>query len=447
MKKIRFIMVCILAVLATLISEDVLAITCEYEYQYVLKDNGSIDKSATAYNGETVSFEINNGQPSINFKNWKSGQTTCPDYVVKKLTNVSGGFMCIGATKTYSYWGFDAGIDWESNEAKDAREFLDLGICAGGTATKVFKNYTPENPSKPPIVCEYDGFNLNIDPDSHALSADSTQNNISYNYIYDVDGGLNDEWFHDDGTLGKCLSVLVCFDKSIPPVSNHQTGDYSPGTMNYTVYMDELHVPKNEYGDGDCEKVSYSGGATEKIPEKQEHDCTTYYNRIGELRTLYSALGTAKKNGTDSLSMYNEVEQKSYLLKKMCESAYAGFDYSYGCVKACVGYEAELAVIKSENGFGVGTAGGSSSCSFSQRITNWIFKIVKWFRYLVPILLIVLSVMDFIKAIASNSEDEIRKVGAKFVKRLIVAAIIFVLPLILEFLLGIFGISANNYCL
>ena len=62
-------------------------------------------------------------------------------------------------------------------------------------------------------------------------------------------------------------------------------------------------------------------------------------------------------------------------------------------------------------------------------------------------LLIVLSVMDFIKAVASDSEDEIRKVGSKFVKRLIVAALIFILPLLLEFLLGIFNIPINDFCL
>ena len=63
------------------------------------------------------------------------------------------------------------------------------------------------------------------------------------------------------------------------------------------------------------------------------------------------------------------------------------------------------------------------------------------------ILLIVLSIMDFIKAVASDSEDEMKKVSAKFVKRLIVAALIFLIPLILEFLLGIFGIGTSDYCL
>ena len=68
-------------------------------------------------------------------------------------------------------------------------------------------------------------------------------------------------------------------------------------------------------------------------------------------------------------------------------------------------------------------------------------------RYIVPVLLIILSVLDFIKAIAADNEDEVKKVTGKFVKRLIVAVVIFLVPLFLEFLLGIFGINTNNFCL
>ena len=89
----------------------------------------------------------------------------------------------------------------------------------------------------------------------------------------------------------------------------------------------------------------------------------------------------------------------------------------------------------------------NNQCRMSSRLVAWIMKIIEWIRYIVPILLIVLSVLDFIKAVASDSDDEIRKVGAKFVKRLIVAALIFVLPLLLEFLLGIFNIPIKDFCL
>ncbi len=439
MKKVRLIIVSVISILTIFICDNVFAKTCEYEYEFLLYSDGQIDTTATAYNGEKVSFEIDDGNPSINIKNWEVGRTSCPDYVVKKLTEVSGGFLCIGTTNTYSYWSFDAGIDWESDEAADAREFVDVGLC-GSPTTKVFKNTNPEQSSTPPITCEYSGFKLEIDPDSHALSADSTQNSLALYYIYDVDGGLNDEWFYDDGTLGKCLDVLVCYDRSM------MGGGGSPTIMYYTVYMDELHVPRNEYSDDDCKKVSYSGTDESKKPNENSYKCTTYGNKIGKIRDLYTALGDAKKEGLDTPEMYVEVEKEVYSLQIMCEAAYTTFNYSSDCVKECTGLEAEIAKIKASNGID-SVNGGSNGCSISERLASWIFKIIRWIRYIVPILLIVLSIMDFIKAVASDSEDEMKKVSAKFVKRLIVAALIFLIPLILEFLLGIFGIGTSDYCL
>ena len=58
-----------------------------------------------------------------------------------------------------------------------------------------------------------------------------------------------------------------------------------------------------------------------------------------------------------------------------------------------------------------------------------------------------MTILDFMKAIASDNPDDMKKSGAKFIKRLIAAVLIFIVPLILEFLLGIFGIGTNNYCL
>jgi len=61
--------------------------------------------------------------------------------------------------------------------------------------------------------------------------------------------------------------------------------------------------------------------------------------------------------------------------------------------------------------------------------------------------LILLSILDFIKSVVSDNEDEMKKVGTKFIKRLIVSVLIFILPLILEYILGIFNIGTNDYCL
>ena len=69
-----------------------------------------------------------------------------------------------------------------------------------------------------------------------------------------------------------------------------------------------------------------------------------------------------------------------------------------------------------------------------------VYNVLKWAKYIAPALVIILSMLDFIKAIASQSDDEMKKAQGKFVKRLIVAALLFLLPFIINFMLKTFGI-------
>ncbi len=63
-----------------------------------------------------------------------------------------------------------------------------------------------------------------------------------------------------------------------------------------------------------------------------------------------------------------------------------------------------------------------------------IFNIVK---IVVPGLIIVMSTYDFIRAIAGKVEGETKKAFQKFLKRLAFAIILFFLPNLLDFLLGL----------
>lgn len=84
------------------------------------------------------------------------------------------------------------------------------------------------------------------------------------------------------------------------------------------------------------------------------------------------------------------------------------------------------------------------NCGFSDKLLAWIMNIMRWIKYLVPILLIVLSIMDFIKALSSDKEDEMKKAQKHFVTRLIVAVLIFIAPLIIEFILDKMGFGIEN---
>ena len=86
----------------------------------------------------------------------------------------------------------------------------------------------------------------------------------------------------------------------------------------------------------------------------------------------------------------------------------------------------------------------STRCGMSGRLILFIGKVVKWMKYLVPVIVIVLSIIDFIKATGADKEDEIKKAQNKFIRRLIIAALIFIMPFIIEFVLNKMGFDASG---
>lgn len=57
-----------------------------------------------------------------------------------------------------------------------------------------------------------------------------------------------------------------------------------------------------------------------------------------------------------------------------------------------------------------------------------------------PILVIIMTIIDLIKATANGGKDDLSKVGKKTVKRLIYAVLLFLIPTILNWVFSIFGV-------
>ncbi len=84
----------------------------------------------------------------------------------------------------------------------------------------------------------------------------------------------------------------------------------------------------------------------------------------------------------------------------------------------------------------------------SENLMGYINEALKYIRIFVPILLLVLVVMDFLKAAFSSTEDAMKKTQAKTIKRIVVAVIIFFIPTIVNLILNLTNdIWANiNQC-
>lgn len=84
----------------------------------------------------------------------------------------------------------------------------------------------------------------------------------------------------------------------------------------------------------------------------------------------------------------------------------------------------------------------------SEKLMGYINEALKYIRIFVPILLLVLVAMDFLKAAFSSTEDAMKKTQAKTIKRIVIAVIIFFVPTIVNLILNLTNdIWANiNQC-
>ena len=93
----------------------------------------------------------------------------------------------------------------------------------------------------------------------------------------------------------------------------------------------------------------------------------------------------------------------------------------------------------------------TNECGLGQDMTGWLIRILKIFRYIAPIIVIILSIVDYIGAISAAEDDAMKKAGARLGKRILILIIFFLLPSLIQFILNTFNVpgfdSSNPYCL
>ena len=77
----------------------------------------------------------------------------------------------------------------------------------------------------------------------------------------------------------------------------------------------------------------------------------------------------------------------------------------------------------------------------------WLLQqVLNYIRILGPILVVILSSIDFAKSIMANDDDSMKKAQKKLMIRLILAVALFLVPTLVTVLLNIFGITTNETC-
>jgi hypothetical protein len=209
---------------------------------------------------------------------------------------------------------------------------------------------------------------------------------------------------------GKCPKFYVCAKRSIdiwPP-------KIPPFAYEYHLFTDSMDAANNNY-------TCKGGFFTQTEIVDASVSCPAYDKLISELVEEYVS---------ESKEEYKKTKDR---VINLCKSVMGQNDYMSSCVQSCLGLNDTLAIIETkiieENG----------NCVFSKRLVDWIMNILRWIKYIVPVLLIVLSILDFIKAMAGEKDDELKKAQKHFTIRLIAAALIFLMPFILEFIFDKMG--------
>lgn len=83
------------------------------------------------------------------------------------------------------------------------------------------------------------------------------------------------------------------------------------------------------------------------------------------------------------------------------------------------------------------TMAGIGFCTKTANIWQIVGYVLLVFKVAIPILLIIFGIIDLGKAVIASKEDEIKKATGSLVRRAIAAVVIFLLPTIVTFVMGI----------
>ena len=275
-------------------------------------------------------------------------------------------------------------------------------------------------------TCTYDDFKIIFSDKGTALEVDPPtvmKSGAGYviSYTYELDESLTQSTAVEPG---KCENVTRC-------VINSSANGYGPvggSAATYRIFSDSM--PRDN--DPECKEFAIHPNPTSEDISEESGDnsvCRTYNNLFIEMEEKYKEC-----NNTDC-NIYSIAKEK---LKGLCHNVVENRDFNDSCLIKCLDLNQDI-YDKIE---GNKSSSNDENCGLTTRMLVWINNIVKWVKYILPVIVIVLGILDFIKAVGSDKEDDMKKAQGKFMKRLIAAALVFIVPLILEFILEKMGFNS-----
>ena len=224
---------------------------------------------------------------------------------------------------------------------------------------------------------------------------------------------INDVRANEFSLIDKNLLEEVCYDKSV----KCETVKYSGSDISKENLLSS------------CDKFSTMFNDVTKSYEEYLK-CGEYID--GAPNSKKASIAACKSKALSKVNYYTDI------MTKTCNSILQNQSVSSndGCADSCLN---SIEIMKSLKSKYIKQEDYSATCGFSQNLIGWIDNILNIVKYILPVLVIILGIIDFIRAIASDKDDEMKKAQGRFVKRLIAAALAFIIPFIIVFVLEKFG--------
>ena len=239
---------------------------------------------------------------------------------------------------------------------------------------------------------------------------------------------------------GKCDSTLLVFKY----FNNSDQRYHFKALFNDTYKNEAIKTMQSSFGSGQYKELEYKWVEFDKDESTApsynfEYKCKKYDSIYENIKNSAESYKNCNSKGTQCSKAYQD-----YILNKNDIKNYCDIQFQYGdtmdsCVQKCLKLNEDIESLGIENN------NSNGECGLSGNIIKWIKNILKWIKYILPVLVIILGIIYFIKAIASGSDDEMKKAQGRFIKRLIAAALLFLVPALIEFIINVFNIE-STFC-
>ena len=239
--------------------------------------------------------------------------------------------------------------------------------------------------------------------------------------LYEMDKILMSSEVQTASALEMCPDLYICN-------ISRNTG------FDYKIYYSDMASDNIDETQDRCENISCQNSNSDycKPGSSESKFCIGY----SELKNKLDKLNDEHKTDPNNLQKATEYDKQKQVMKTYCRNVLQKLNATNSCTDNCLAF---LNTLSEKEMPDIG------ECGFSGELMAWIRNIIKYMKYFLPVIVIVLGILDFIKAIASSSDDDMKKAQSKFVKRLIAAALVFLVPLIIGFVLDKFGFTVE-YC-